>query len=249
MKKSPFLLFAGLAIATLSITSCDPGIGTVTPTPEAKITNVATTKVISYDSVGAPADTISYTYTYDAQNRLVSKIGTDGTEEQYAYSATTCAITYVDPTNPTSNMTLNYSLDAKGRLSSAPIVFSGVPFGSITHLYNADDQLATTKFFVALLGDTSKTNYTWSAKNNIGISDVNSVTVNTFDVTKKELRNLGTEDISRTRNFNLVTKEEITASGQTDSNTYEYEFDAIGRVIKETVKMNGIITSLTTYTY
>lgn len=249
MKHSNILLLAGLGLAISTFTSCKPEETTNT-TPETKITNVATTKVISYDSIGQPTDTISYTFSYDAQNRLLKKLGSDGSEEQYAYSATTAAITFVDPTDPTANMTLNYTLDAKGRLSSAPLNFSGIPVGTIYHTYNTNDQLATTSVLISFIKDTTITDYTWSNNNNITETDNGgSVTNRTFDLGKKEYRNMGIEDISRTRNANVITREDVTNSGQTSSNTYEYEYDASGKVIKETVKVDGVISSVTIYTY
>ena len=71
-----------------------------------------------------------------------------------------------------------------------------------------------------------------------------------FDLTKRDLRNFGIEDLQRSRNKNILTKETVVTVGEpTVTNTYEYEFDTAGRPVKEIIKQGGLKVSETTYKY
>lgn len=250
MKIKHLLLFVPAVALSLSLNSCKPEEPTPPPTPEPSPSNVIQSTSISFDENGNPTDTAVSTNTYDGQNRVIKTVSNDGSEVNYTYTATTMTVQSVDPTDPTSSFSLVYTLDAKGRLFSAPLELFGFKIGSIHHEYSADDKLKTIGFYSVQSKDTTKTFYTWINNNNTQQTEDGTTTTFDFDATKRELRNFGTEDIQRSRNRNLITKETETVVGEPEIiSTYEYEYDAAGRPVKEIVKQAGLKVSETTYKY
>jgi hypothetical protein len=143
-----------------------------------------------------------------------------------------------------------YTLDAKGRLSSAPIEFMGVKFGSINHSYYPTDKLKSIDMLTMLSPDTSRTLFIWTGDNNTLQNNGDASTAFEYDLTKRDLRNFGQEDLQRSRNKNILIKETYTPVGEPIVvNTYEYEYDAAGRPVKEIIKQDGLKVSETTYKY
>jgi hypothetical protein len=98
--------------------------------------------------------------------------------------------------------------------------------------------------------DTSRTLYTWTGDNNTLQNDGDISTTFDYDLTKRDLRNFGQEDLQRSRNKNILTKETVVVPAEpTIISTYEYEFDATGRPVKEIIKQGGLKVSETTYKY
>ena len=245
-----FYLLPSAALA-LTLNSCKPEEQpTPNPTPEPSPSNVIQFTSISYDETGKPTDTTVSTNTFDAQGRVLTTTTDDGSVVSYIYTATTATINSVNVEDPTESFELVYTLDAKGRLSSAPIEFMGVKFGSITHTYYSTDKLKSIDVLTMLSPDTSRTLYTWSGDNNSLQQDGDVSTTFDYDLAKRDLRNFGQEDLQRSRNKNILTKETVTTVGEpTIINTYEYEYDAAGRPVKEIIKQDGLKVSETTYKY
>jgi YD repeat-containing protein len=243
-----FFLLPSAALA-LSLNSCKPE-EQPTPTPEPTPSNVIESIAISFDENGNPTDTTVSTNTFDAQGRASTTTTNDGSVVSYTYTATTATINSVNSTDPTESFQLVYTLDAQGRLSSAPIEFMGVKFGSITHSYYSTDKLKAIDVLTMLSPDTSRTLYTWTGDNNTLQNDGDISTTFDYDLTKRDLRNFGQEDLQRSRNKNILTKETVVVPAEpTIISTYEYEFDATGRPVKEIIKQGGLKVSETTYKY
>jgi hypothetical protein len=249
MKLNRIFYLLPLGVLALSLNSCKPE-EQPTPTPEPSPSNVIQFTSISYDETGKPTDTTVSTNTFDAQGRVLTTTTDDGSVVSYIYTATTATINSVNVEDPTESFELVYTLDAKGRLSSAPIEFMGVKFGSITHTYYTTDKLKSIDVLTMLSPDTSRTLYTWTGDNNSSQQDGDVSTTFDYDLTKRDLRNFGQEDLQRSRNKNILTKETVTTVGEPNVvNTYEYEYDAAGRPVKEIIKQDGLKVSETTYKY
>ncbi|MFM1792469.1 MAG: hypothetical protein RLZZ252_823 [Bacteroidota bacterium] len=243
-----FFLLPSAALA-LSLNSCKPE-DEPTPTPEPSPSNVVQMVTISYDETGKPTDTTVSNNSFDGQGRVVTTTSDDGEVISYTYTPTTATINSVNSNDPTESFSLVYTLDAQGRLSSAPIEFMGVKFGSINHTYYSTDKLKSIDVLTMLSPDTSRTLYTWTGDNNTLQNDGDVTTTFDYDLTKRDLRNFGQEDLQRSRNKNILTKETVVTVGEpTVTNTYEYEFDAAGRPVKEIIKQDGLKVSETTYKY
>lgn len=248
MKYRNLFYLLPIAALGLTLTSCEPD--EPTPAPEPSPSNVVKSTTIGYDETGKPSDTTVSINIFDSQNRIVKQSTDDGSVVDYTYSASNITIKSANPNDPTENITLVYSLDAQGRMSYAPLELFGFKIGSIHHDYYPNDKLKSIGFFSIQSGDTSKTNYTWTGDNNTLQSEAMSTTTFDFDLTKRDLRNFGSEDLQRSRNKNILTKETVNTTGEPAViNTYEYEYDATGRPVKEIIKQGGIKVSETTYEY
>ena len=132
----------------------------------------------------------------------------------------------------------------------APLELFGFKIGSIHHEYYATDKLKSIGFYSVQSADTTKTIYTWTGDNNTLQTEATSTTTYDFDLTKRDLRNFGQEDLQRSRNKNIITKETANTTGEPAIiSSYEYVYDAAGRPVKEIVKQAGIVVTETTYVY
>jgi hypothetical protein len=253
MKKTLFILVAS-TFALLS-TSCKKE--TTSTTDNGGGNGTATTCLVTLLDGGA--------IVYDAQNRITS-LNAEGQAATYTYSGSKVTIAIIG-----DSMTANaeYTLNSSNYPSSGKIVtsFSGIPITiNFTYTYNSDGRCTKSKQSLSFFGQEMNSivdyeytngNLTKETAYDEASPEEKDVTTYTYFTDKTDSRALSMSKSyiadTQGKGSNNLIKQSVTndAEGNTVVVNYTYEYDATGKVTKETQKDedSGEEVSVTTYGY
>lgn len=185
------------------------------------------------------------TYTYDAQGRCTEVLYSNGGKIAYEYQAGVVTVKAYNTANVLTSTSV-YELNSEGlRIKETR---PGNPLFAESTVYNSDKQ--PVKHITSNNGNTQVMDYFYSGGNYDSIRFTNngnwsSTIIKTYYSDKLNTLSNDEEGVSfyGKENKNLVKTEQYTYPDGTknDISNYTYEFDAKGRVVKETRVQGGNI--------
>ena len=189
----------------------------------------------------------SYTYTYDALSRVISKTIPGKEAETFTYDALDRIVTSQDGNQRAAGVTIRYYYDALGNLTLKTAVRGGVTRTLEEHSYSTSSGLLTGEKFYKLTADgwISSSDYLGRTYTYDSEERVTSVVETDYPLSYSL-----TTDYSYDLQGNVTQRTETLAKGGTTlSVTTERGYDARSRPISETVRLGNTTVSTVARSY